>query len=131
MHDGVMIECANKQLIKLGVLPSQSKDPMNSLKKKYTHLSEMVENLKLQNTQLQNALSTIASASPIKPRQPRAMLTAPDTDESQVDNESEENSDDCDSVDSHESSISSMANAISQASSKSKFKRKGSFKPKH
>jgi len=48
LHDGVVIECANKSLIKLGILPSQSKDkdPLTSLKKKYTHLTEMVEALK-------------------------------------------------------------------------------------
>jgi len=90
----------------------------------------MVEALKVQNAQLQDAYSTISTSRDPKPKSTRAMIVAPDTDDSQLD---ESESDDDGSVDSHESSISSMANAALQTGlHKPKFnRRKGSFKSKH
>ena len=133
LHDGVVIECANKQLTKLGILPVSSRDPIHSLKKKYTQLAEMVDTLKLQNAQLSIAISAPKRASAQSSRA-TISLAQDTTDDSQLD-ESEHDSDDDDdaSVNSHESSIANMANSTLQSGlGKSKFspRRKGSFRPK-
>ena len=138
LADGTTIECANKHLMKLGIITS-IKDPFSALKKKYAKQSEAIDILKHENAELHDAYSNILPLPIPNPRDSRDTrrngartlhATTSETEESEHDSDGDDN-DDVASNESGESFIASMANSTLQSGlnkSNSRFKRKSSIK---